>query len=112
VSARNQEGTIAILRHFEIEHLFDLIVTSQTTVHSKPYPDPLIFVSEQLMIPAENLVMVGDTVVDILAGKAVGAQTIGVLCGFGTRQELTQAGADFILDSTAQLPVALWQDHE
>ena len=47
--------------------------------------------------------MVGDTVVDIHAAKRAGAQAVGVLCGFGERQELIDAGADLILDSAAAL---------
>ena len=42
--------------------------------------------------------MVGDTVVDIQAGKAAGAQTVGVLCGFGTQRELERAGADSLVE--------------
>jgi phosphoglycolate phosphatase len=44
--------------------------------------------------------MIGDTTVDMLAGKAAGAQTVGVLCGFGTREELERNGADLVIDST------------
>jgi phosphoglycolate phosphatase len=52
--------------------------------------------------PAECL-MIGDTTVDIRAGKSAGAQTIGVLCGFGEEPELRQLGADLILRSTSDL---------
>ena len=48
--------------------------------------------------------MIGDTTVDMRAGKAAGAQTLGVLCGFGEEAELRQLGADFILKSTSDLP--------
>jgi len=41
--------------------------------------------------------------VDIHAGKAAGAQTLGVLCGFGEQAELQSTGADEILESTAGL---------
>jgi len=51
--------------------------------------------------------MVGDTTVDIRAGKAAGAQTVGVLCGFGTERELRRAGADLILDNTYELMAVL-----
>lgn len=51
--------------------------------------------------------MVGDTTVDMLAGRRAGAQTVGVLCGFGERGELESAGADVLLESTADLPAAL-----
>ena len=51
--------------------------------------------------------MVGDTTVDIRAGKAAGAQTVGVLCGFGQEPELRRAGADLILPDTAALAQVL-----
>jgi phosphoglycolate phosphatase-like HAD superfamily hydrolase len=41
--------------------------------------------------------------VDIRAGKAAGAQAIGVLCGFGEEEELLQLGADLLLKSTSDL---------
>jgi phosphoglycolate phosphatase-like HAD superfamily hydrolase len=56
----------------------------------------------------ENCLMVGDTTVDIRAGKAAGTQTVGVLCGFGQEAELRRAGADLIIASTAVLPQLLF----
>jgi len=41
--------------------------------------------------------------VDMRAGKSAGAQTVGVLCGFGEEGELTRKGADLILKSTAEV---------
>jgi phosphoglycolate phosphatase-like HAD superfamily hydrolase len=38
-----------------------------------------------------------------LAGKKAGAQTVGVLCGFGTENELRKAGADLIIENTPDL---------
>jgi phosphoglycolate phosphatase len=58
-------------------------------------------------IASENCLMVGDTTVDIRAGKAAGAQTVGVLCGFGTEKELRRAGADLILNHTYELMTVL-----
>ena len=51
--------------------------------------------------------MIGDTTVDIRAGKAAGAQTVGVLCGFGEEGELRRVGADLILPSTADVEAEL-----
>ena len=56
-----------------------------------------------MSVSADHCLMIGDTTVDIRAGKAAGAQTVGVLCGFGTERELRRAGADLILQSTADL---------
>jgi phosphoglycolate phosphatase len=47
--------------------------------------------------------MVGDTTVDIVAGRLACAQTAGVLCGFGQRAELERAGANVVLQSPADL---------
>ena len=59
-------------------------------------------------VPAQACLMIGDTTVDILAAKAAGAQSVGVLCGFGERDELERIGADLILDTTAVLPQVLF----
>jgi len=47
--------------------------------------------------------MIGDTTVDIRAGRKAGSQTVGVLCGLGEEPELRRCGADVILPSTADL---------
>lgn len=103
VSARDEEGTRAFLSQFNLKRYFQCIVSAQTCRFTKPYPDPVLYAAAQMgVLPAECL-MVGDTTLDVRAGKAAGAQTVGVLCGFGERRELERAGADLILESTSLL---------
>jgi phosphoglycolate phosphatase-like HAD superfamily hydrolase len=54
--------------------------------------------------------MVGDTTVDIRAGRAAGTQTVGVLCGFGEEPELRRYQADMILATTPELTRVLEVD--
>ena len=103
VSARDAETTGQFLEHFDLLDIFDTVITSQSCEHTKPFPDPIHLAASQLDLQADECLMVGDTVVDIAAGKAAGAQTAAVLCGFGTERELTRAGADVILTSTSDL---------
>ncbi len=103
VSARDEHSTLAFLRQFEITDFFKAVVTAQTVHYTKPFPDPILRAAEEKGIAPENCLMVGDTTVDIRAGKAAGAQTVGVLCGFGTERELRRAGADLILNHTHEL---------
>lgn len=103
VSARDALTTQHFLERFDLLPFFDAVVTSQTCKHTKPYPDPVIFAAERLGLSPENCVMIGDTIVDIRAGQSAGAQTIGVLCGFGTSRELKRAGADLLLTTTPQI---------
>lgn len=103
VSARDEKSTLAFLQQFEITDYFKSVVTSQTCTYTKPFPDPILRAAQDKGIAPENCLMVGDTTVDIRAGKAAGAQTVGVLCGFGTERELRRAGADLILNHTHEL---------
>ena len=103
VSARDDHSTRAFLDQFGLTDYFDEIVTALTAEHTKPFPDPIYYAAEKLGIKPENCLMVGDTTVDMRAGQAAGAQTVGVLCGFGERPELERHGAKLILDNTSEL---------
>lgn len=103
VSARDENGTMAFLEQFDLVKYFDVIVTGLSAVHTKPYPDPVLFAAQKMGVAPEACLMIGDTTVDIRAGKSAGAQTVGVLCGFGEEPELRKMGADLILADTTQL---------
>ena len=103
VSARDEKSTLAFLDRYELRPFFGVVVTALTVAHTKPYPDPVIYAAQTLGVTPAACLMIGDTTVDIRAGKAAGAQTVGVLCGFGEEQELRQRGADEILRGTWEL---------
>jgi phosphoglycolate phosphatase-like HAD superfamily hydrolase len=103
VSARDEASTLAFLEKFNLTTYFQEIVTAITARHTKPYPDPVLYAADKLGVAAEYCLMIGDTSVDIRAGKSAGAQTAGVLCGFGEEAELKSWGADVILESTPLL---------
>jgi N-acetyl-D-muramate 6-phosphate phosphatase len=103
VSARDERGTMRFLEQFDIAGYFEAVVTGQTVEHTKPYPDPILFASQKMGVRPEECLMIGDTTVDMRAGKSAGAQTVGVLCGFGEEPELRKKGADTILKSTPEL---------
>jgi len=103
VSARGQRSALIFLDCHALTPFFQVVVTGQTCEHTKPYPDPILYAAEQMKVPAAQCLMIGDTSVDIRAGRAAGSQTVGVLCGFGQAGELARAGADLILPTTAAL---------
>ena len=51
----------------------------------------------------QRAAMIGDRMFDIRAAKELGLCSVGVSYGYGSREELTQAGADAIADSVAEL---------
>jgi phosphoglycolate phosphatase-like HAD superfamily hydrolase len=103
VSARGQNGTLAFLDQYELRSFFHTIVTAQTCEYTKPFPHPVLRAAQEMGVQPENCVMIGDTTVDIRSGKLAGAQTVGVLCGFGSETELRRAGADLILPTPHDL---------
>jgi HAD superfamily hydrolase (TIGR01549 family) len=107
VSARGERGTMAFLDHFNLSHYFKCIATGQTVSRTKPQPDPVLWAANQIGLSPENCLMIGDTTVDIRAGRAAGAQTIGVLSGFGHEHELKNVKADLIINSVSELPEIL-----
>jgi phosphoglycolate phosphatase-like HAD superfamily hydrolase len=102
-TSRDQWSTAAILEAGQLNPHIESIATAQTTRRSKPHPEMVLWSADQLGVAPQALLMVGDTTVDIRAGRAAGAQTAGVLSGFGERKELSEAGADVILERTLEL---------
>lgn len=51
----------------------------------------------------EQAVMIGDRENDILGAKRNGLDSIGILFGFGSRQELEDAGADYIAGTADEI---------
>jgi HAD superfamily hydrolase (TIGR01509 family) len=111
VTARNEVTTSRFLKINHLEPYFPIVVSSQTCRLTKPFPDPLLHAAEKLGVSIESCLMIGDTVTDVRAAKAAGAQSVSVLCGFGTEKELLKAGTHAILPSTSLLANFLFEVH-
>jgi HAD superfamily hydrolase (TIGR01509 family) len=107
VSARDEAGTLSFLDAHQLTGRFQAVITGQTCAHTKPFPDPILEAARRAGVSPAECLMVGDTTVDIIAARRAGAQSVGVLCGFGEEAELRRAGADEILPSTADLAAIL-----
>jgi len=107
VSARDERTTRAFLQHAGLLSHFKVVITALSAPRTKPFPDPVLLAAMELGVAPGACLMIGDTTVDVRSGRAAGAQTVGVLCGFGEREELLRHGADLILESTADLSSVL-----
>lgn len=110
VSTRLAAESAAALDALGVADCFDAIAGRDTTWRIKPHHSPVAHAARTLGVDPARCLMVGDTTVDISAGRRAGAWTCGVLCGFGERAELERAGADLILDHTALLAGILLPD--
>lgn len=107
ISTGDEPRIRAFLEHYEVLDLFTAVAGSQTTPRMKPYPDPLLYVAEAMGVAPEACLVIGDTTVDMETAAAAGAQAVGVLCGFGTEDELLREGALMTLPTTSDLLAVL-----
>lgn len=98
-SSRRAATLTATLKHVGVYELCDAVVCPDDIEKQKPDPEGVFMVLKMLDVEAERSVMIGDAVHDISCGKSAGvALTIGITHGFGTRDALENAGADFVVD--------------
>jgi phosphoglycolate phosphatase len=84
-------------------------VTLQTPDHnpSKPHPGMMLRGMAETGAEARDTVIIGDTTFDIEMGKAAGTKAIGVTWGHHDPHELLAAGADILVETYADLPLAI-----
>ncbi len=99
--------TEAVLASLGWSERFDAIFAPQRGDAVKPDPGPLNRVAAELGVAASSLVMIGDGPQDVLAGKAVGARTVGVKGGFLSLDRLIASNPDVLLDTLEDLPAYL-----
>ena len=85
------------LKHLKLDNLFDLVYVPNR-------PDKLKTVKEIIeKLSVEDAVIVGDSVDDIKAGKALSLKTIAVLYGFTSKKELLKHKPDYTINKIDEL---------
>lgn len=97
-----------ILVYFGLRDYFDFVGGASLDGRRNYKADVIRYVLDANGISSrEKAVMVGDRKFDILGAKEFGLETVGVLYGYGDREELTTAGADHLVESVAELEALL-----
>jgi len=86
---------------------YDALLTRDDVEHVKPDPRHLLAALEVLGVAGEQAVMCGDHPMDVLAGRRIGAKTVGVLPPGLTSERFAQAVPDLILDRVTDLVLYL-----
>ena len=90
-------------RDMGILPLLSDIVADEDVVNKKPHAEPVLVLLNRHEAKREDALVVGDTDYDIRMGKAAGVKTCGVTYGNHSRERLSAAGADFIIDDFREL---------
>jgi phosphoglycolate phosphatase-like HAD superfamily hydrolase len=81
-----------------------VVISGDTTLHSKPHPAPLLEAARQLDRAPGRCVFVGDDLRDVVAGRSAGMATLAAAWGYlGEAHPIGDWGADAILQDPAEL---------
>ena len=93
-----------IAEHFDIAKYFDYMAGSELNGQRIAKTEVIEYALQSLGITdRENCVMIGDRLHDILGAKKSNMRSIGVLWGYGSREELADAGSDHICETASDL---------
>lgn len=98
-TSKPQEYSEKILKNFGYENYFDAIVGATFDGKLSAKSDIIALALEKTGSRPENALMVGDRFYDVVGAHACGVRCAGVLCGFGSRREFEECGADFIAEN-------------
>lgn len=97
-----------ILDHFDLTRFFDHICGANLEEDTRVEKEEvLLYALETSGADPRDSFMIGDRKYDMESGKKLGLSTVGVLYGYGTRAELSLAGADVICETVEELKEAL-----
>ena len=96
-----------ILDHLNFARFFDGIYGSVPSGERDHKPELLAYVLSKHDLSPSHSLMVGDRRHDISGAHAVGMRGLGALWGYGTRDELEIAGADWLVECPADLANAV-----
>ena len=94
---------VPILAHFGLERFFIKIYGTGINGSLAEKKDLIAHLLLEQKIDPRNAVMIGDRRHDIFGAKTNGVFSIGVLWGFGSRDEFEKAGADLIIEKPGDL---------
>ena len=102
-SSRSRNSLMELTRNMGIADYISYILGADDVKEAKPKPEPVLKTLAEMPYDASQTLVVGDMAVDIQMGANAGTKTCGVTWGNGTKDELVQAGADYIIDNIEEL---------
>lgn len=85
-----------IIRHYGLDGYFMHTVGSNLDGTRSKKQEVIRYVLDQNEIAADQALMIGDREHDIIGAKGCGVASLGVTFGYGSEEELVNAGADYI----------------
>ncbi len=104
-TSKPEEYSIRILEHFGLDPYFALVGGADMTETRVKKGEIIAYTLDRLGVNSKEtpVMMVGDRKHDVIGAKENGIPCVGVLFGYGSREELLEAGADALVESVKEL---------
>ena len=103
-TSKPEHFAIKLMEHFALDDCF-VSICGATMDEKRTNKDEVIryALDRNGITDTDECIMVGDRKFDVLGAKSLGLKSVGVLFGYGSREEMDKASPDFIAESVAEL---------
>ncbi|CAN5285105.1 HAD family hydrolase [soil metagenome] len=107
-SSKRRNLVEVVLDHLDVAHYFKIVVGAADVENHKPHPESVHITLDQLSIPIDQAVVIGDSIFDLDMAKNAGVDAIGVTTGLHSKEMLAKSEPTHIVDGLEQvLPIIL-----
>lgn len=103
-TSKPEKFAVTILKHFGIDGYFDDICGANPETNRNKKEEVIRYALEKHeLTDLSDVLMVGDRKYDVEGARECGVSCMGVLYGFGNREELEEAGAEYIAETVEDM---------
>jgi len=95
-TSADRPSVMRVLSRFGLEEYFDVILSAEDVKAAKPNPDIFIRAAEGLNVGAQECLVVGDSVFDVMAAKEAGIKTVAIASNPFQMKEIRSLGVPVI----------------
>jgi HAD superfamily hydrolase (TIGR01549 family) len=103
VTNNGRKATEFMLERFGLKDFFDVIVTRNDGLRLKPYPDGILWVISRVGASRAKTLFVGDSPIDIKAGRAAGVTVAALKSRFFKSLDDFEIKPDYLLDRLSDI---------